>query len=155
MPDAEPGGLWRIAFPVPADEPDDRTLSEAEVERRIHERFLGNSLAARATRTPRRFHVFFSHYHFDHVEGLPLFQPLYDPQSRLTLYGFEAGGRSMRDVLEGLIRPPYFPVTLADVPARLDRAVSIEGLVDYWRGKVEPYFDLTWKPDDLVEVRPA
>ena len=35
MPDAEPGGLWRIAFPVPPDEPDERTLSEAEVERRM------------------------------------------------------------------------------------------------------------------------
>ncbi len=35
MPDAEPGGLWRIAFPVPPDEPDEVTLSEAEVERRM------------------------------------------------------------------------------------------------------------------------
>lgn len=35
MPEAEPGGLWRIAFPVPPDEPDDRTLSDAEVERRM------------------------------------------------------------------------------------------------------------------------
>ena len=89
-------------------------------------RFLGNSLAARAALGPRRFHVFFSHYHFDHVEGLPLFQPLYDPESRLTLYGFEAGGKPMRDVLEGLIRPPYFPVTLADVPARVDYE-SVDG----------------------------
>jgi 3-(3-hydroxy-phenyl)propionate hydroxylase len=35
MPDAEPGGLWRIAFPVPEDEPDEVTLSEDEVERRM------------------------------------------------------------------------------------------------------------------------
>jgi 3-(3-hydroxy-phenyl)propionate hydroxylase len=35
MPDAEPGGLWRIAFPVPADEPDEITLSADEVERRM------------------------------------------------------------------------------------------------------------------------
>jgi len=35
MPDTEPGGLWRIAFPVPPDEPDDVTLSEAEIERRM------------------------------------------------------------------------------------------------------------------------
>jgi capsular polysaccharide transport system permease protein len=30
-----------------------------------------------------------------------------------------------------------------DPLARLDPATSVEGLVDYWRGKVEPYFDLT------------
>jgi 3-(3-hydroxy-phenyl)propionate hydroxylase len=35
MPDAEPGGLWRIAFPVPPDEPDEVTLSAGEVERRM------------------------------------------------------------------------------------------------------------------------
>jgi 3-(3-hydroxy-phenyl)propionate hydroxylase len=35
MPDAEPGGLWRIAFPVPEDEPDEITLSEGEIERRM------------------------------------------------------------------------------------------------------------------------
>ena len=35
MPDAEPGGLWRVAFPVPADEPDEVTLSAAEIERRM------------------------------------------------------------------------------------------------------------------------
>ena len=35
MPDAEPGGLWRIAFPVPPDEADEVTLSAAEIERRM------------------------------------------------------------------------------------------------------------------------
>jgi len=35
MPDAEPGGLWRIAFPVPPDEPDELTLSASEIERRM------------------------------------------------------------------------------------------------------------------------
>ena len=35
MPDAEPGGLWRIAFPVPPDEPDEVTLSATEIERRM------------------------------------------------------------------------------------------------------------------------
>jgi phosphoribosyl 1,2-cyclic phosphodiesterase len=89
-------------------------------------RFLGNSLAGRREGSPRRFHVFFTHYHFDHVEGLPLFLPLYDPTSVFTFYGFDTGGRSMREVLESLIRPPYFPVTLAEVPARLDY-VSVDG----------------------------
>jgi capsular polysaccharide transport system permease protein len=31
----------------------------------------------------------------------------------------------------------------ADILARLDSSAPVEGLVDYWRGKVEPYFDLT------------
>ena len=88
-------------------------------------RFLGHQLAAPGS-PPRRIHVFFSHYHFDHVEGLPLFQPLYDARNRITFHGFDTCGRSPREVLESLIRPPYFPVTLADVPAEIDY-LSVDG----------------------------
>lgn len=38
----------------------------------------------------------------------------------------------------------------SDFLSRLDPATSIEGLVDYWRGKVEPFFDLT---TGIVSVR--
>jgi phosphoribosyl 1,2-cyclic phosphodiesterase len=83
-------------------------------------RGLGNSLAKNPKDARRRFWVFFTHYHFDHVEGLSLFHPLYDAASTITFHGFEPGGRSVRDVLESLIAPPYFPVTLAGSPARID-----------------------------------
>jgi len=89
-------------------------------------RLLGNALARTAENRRRRFHIFFTHYHFDHVEGLPLFHPLYDPNSTITIHGFESCGRPVRDILESLIRPPYFPVTLADVPSRVDY-VGVDG----------------------------
>lgn len=89
-------------------------------------RLLGNSLARRGSSAPGRYHVFFTHYHFDHVEGLPLFQPLYNPNSAITFRGFEARGLSVQAILEGLITPPYFPVTLANVPAKVDYA-KIDG----------------------------
>ena len=90
-------------------------------------RLLGNVLAERKTKGPRRFHIFLSHYHFDHVEGLPFFQPLYDPQSTIALHGFQSGGRSVKEVLEKLITPPYFPVNLAGVPAMM-QYVNTDGL---------------------------
>lgn len=83
-------------------------------------RLLGNSLAQRASEVPSRYHIFLTHYHFDHVEGLPLFQPLYDPNSRITIHGFETAGQSVQEILESLIRPPYFPVSLAAVPSQVD-----------------------------------
>ena len=83
-------------------------------------RLLGNSLAQHTSDVPARYHIFLTHYHFDHVEGLPLFQPLYDPNSRITIHGFETGGQSVQEILESLIRPPYFPVSLAAVPSQVD-----------------------------------
>jgi phosphoribosyl 1,2-cyclic phosphodiesterase len=87
---------------------------------------LGRMLASTGAMSGHRFHVFLSHYHFDHIAGLSLFQPLYDAAASFTFYGFDARGRGVKDILEGLIAPPYFPVTLAGVPART-RHVSITG----------------------------
>jgi len=83
-------------------------------------RLLGNALSGKGRAGGGRFHIFFTHYHFDHVEGLPLFQPLYDASSTITMYGADSGGQSVREILESLVRPPYFPVTLANVPSRPD-----------------------------------
>lgn len=83
-------------------------------------RLLGNALAKRKPPAPTRYHIFFSHYHLDHIDGLPYFHPLYDANSTITFHGFEAGGRSIRQILETLISPPFFPVTLAHVPAKVD-----------------------------------
>ena len=85
-------------------------------------RLLGNHLTKRSGGGPSRFHIFFTHYHFDHIEGLPLFQPLYDADSVITFYGAEAAGRSVRSILESYVSPPYFPVPLASMPAKLDYA---------------------------------
>jgi len=49
MPDAGPPGLWRMAFPVPPEEPDDVTLAEEMVERRMQYFF------ARPTPYPIRY----------------------------------------------------------------------------------------------------
>jgi len=81
-------------------------------------RLLGNELAKRPA--SRRYHIFLSHYHLDHVMGLPFFQPLYDPSSTITFHGFTPEGHSLGDTLGGLMSSPYFPVRLQDVPAKVE-----------------------------------
>ena len=81
---------------------------------------LGAALAERKDAARGHLHLFFSHYHFYHIEGLPNFLPLYDPHSLITIYGADTGGRSVREILESYICPPYFPVSLASAPSRLD-----------------------------------
>ena len=72
-------------------------------------RRLGNDLAERAI---GNLDVFISHFHYDHVEGLPFFAPLYKPDNRVTIYS--AHGRdalSTRDLITGFVHPPYFPIS--------------------------------------------
>jgi ribonuclease BN (tRNA processing enzyme) len=67
-----------------------------------------------------RFYVFISHYHLDHIQGLPFFLPLYDPASSIVFHGFESEGQTVAGALKALLAPPYFPVPLAKVPARVE-----------------------------------
>ena len=83
-------------------------------------RHFGMTLPSDPDDGPTRFHIFLSHYHFDHVEGLPLFTPLYRANSVITLYGPTTCGMGVQEILESLIRPPYFPVPLARVPSTVD-----------------------------------
>ena len=91
-------------------------------------RLLGAELAKRRAGRPTRYHVFLSHYHLDHVEGLSVFLPLYDPESSIVFHGFASDGSSIRQNLETLIAPPYFPVRLAGVPASV-RFKDVDGSV--------------------------
>lgn len=60
------------------------------------------------------FHLLLTHYHKDHIEGLPFFAPLYDPGSRITFYGWPWERLGVQEALERVTRPPWFPVSLAE-----------------------------------------
>ncbi len=54
-----------------------------------------------------------SHIHWDHVQGLPFFPPADRVGARLDVYGPPPGDMTLTEAIDGLIRPPYFPVTLS------------------------------------------
>lgn len=54
--------------------------------------------------------VFLSHYHLDHVGGLPFFKPLYHGQTQLEFYGMGP----VQEQLQRFMGPPFFPVCLQD-----------------------------------------
>lgn len=83
-------------------------------------RVLGQDLLAAGRRKGLRFHIFLSHYHFDHLEGLSLFPALYEPGCSLVVYGAPSVQRDVGDLLRALVAPPYFPVPLAGAPAKVE-----------------------------------
>jgi phosphoribosyl 1,2-cyclic phosphodiesterase len=85
-------------------------------------RVFGESMANGGPPAPKHYQIFLSHYHLDHVMGIPFFAPLYDETSTITFHGFASGGKSVGQVLETLMSPPYFPVALSHVKARVEYA---------------------------------
>jgi len=58
-------------------------------------------------------HLFLSHTHWDHIQGLPFFQPAYDKDTILTIYGSPYKEKFLASVLKGQMDKEYFPVSMA------------------------------------------
>jgi phosphoribosyl 1,2-cyclic phosphodiesterase len=63
------------------------------------------------------FTVLLTHYHWDHIEGLPTLAALEDRRNRFTFYGPRWQDSGVGEILEGVIRPPWFPTTMRERPA--------------------------------------
>lgn len=56
--------------------------------------------------------LFFSHAHYDHILGLPYFQPAYSDKTKLRIWaGHMLDGSTPEEMIAGIFRPPYFPIT--------------------------------------------
>jgi phosphoribosyl 1,2-cyclic phosphodiesterase len=64
-------------------------------------------------------HLIFTHLHLDHILGFPFFGPIYKRGFSITVYGCPFKGIDFKDSLNGMMRAPYFPVDLKNVPAKL------------------------------------
>lgn len=64
--------------------------------------------------------LFFSHFHWDHIMGLPFFTPAYLQANSLHIYGEKKDGRNLEQVLSGQMQAPYFPVPMMAMKARLE-----------------------------------
>lgn len=71
-------------------------------------RDLGQRIVARGG--PRQISLLLTHTHWDHIHGLPFFQPLYDPHYRVRIVGPAHPGPGLARVLERLTLWENFPV---------------------------------------------
>lgn len=110
-------------------------------------RGLGHALAWEAGGAPLDVHLFLTHFHWDHIQGLPFFAPLYGEGHRLTIYGWEAEG-SLAELLGQQMRAPYFPVPFGDVAAEVR-------LVPLWPGAVVEVGPLTVRPFGVRHTQPT
>lgn len=69
---------------------------------------LGNDLIDRGITS---MDLFLSHAHYDHVEGIPFFQPFYNQNFTTHFWAGRLNGiRHTRDIVDGLMKEPYFPI---------------------------------------------
>jgi phosphoribosyl 1,2-cyclic phosphodiesterase len=70
---------------------------------------LGDKLVRQSALSDRALHLFFTHFHWDHIQGLPFFAPLYTSQTKLLLHSANPRS-SIEGALENLMNHPSFPI---------------------------------------------
>jgi phosphoribosyl 1,2-cyclic phosphodiesterase len=61
-------------------------------------------------------HLFFTHLHWDHLQGLPFFAPLFNPNTAIKFYSSSYCGE-LKDGLEAQMRRPHFPIDFENAPS--------------------------------------
>jgi phosphoribosyl 1,2-cyclic phosphodiesterase len=79
-------------------------------------RELGKLMAQEAA---SKADVFLTHLHLDHIIGLPFFAPFYGTQNHMQLWIPKMPTLS-EDCVDGLFKPPYFPIPLSRLGARIE-----------------------------------
>lgn len=82
----------------------------------------------------RKGHIFISHPHWDHINAIPFFGPLYVPGNEFEILGAAHGGTSVREMISAQMDGIYFPVTIREFGARVyfrdlrQESIEVEGI---------------------------
>ena len=96
------------------------------------------------------YHIFFSHFHWDHIMGLPFFNPAYDPKVKVDFYSPVA---AMETSLHGQMTSPYFPVHMEAMNSQkkfhtLSGPIEINGAAVSYRKMNHPGDSYSYKVVD-------
>ena len=91
-------------------------------------------MAARVSRIDAA--LFISHPHWDHINALPFFAPLYVVGHQLAIYGPAQGDRSMRELLSAQMDGAYFPITVREFAADVSYHDLHEGEFEIARERI-------------------
>ncbi|HEY4948769.1 MAG TPA: MBL fold metallo-hydrolase [Candidatus Acidoferrales bacterium] len=86
-------------------------------------RMLGNHLTERRRGMGIEAHILVTHYHWDHIQGIPFFHPFFESQNRFHFYSFQSkylGPHSLEQVFAAQLASPYFPVDVTMMTAARD-----------------------------------
>jgi len=82
-------------------------------------RNYGRDLVKAKGITGHKVNLIFSHYHWDHVQGVPFFTPAYIKGNEVNIYGETKFNKSVQDVLKGQMSFINHPVELSGMASKL------------------------------------
>ncbi len=71
--------------------------------------------------------VLLSHFHWDHIMGIPFFKPFYVPHFKFVIYGPKSTKEEMYNIMNDILAHDYFPVNFENFKAN----ISFDGFDEY------------------------
>lgn len=97
----------------------------------------------------RNIPIFLTHMHWDHIQGLPFFIPIFDPRYTIQLYGNSNYSRSLREIIEQQFSLNYSPIgTLEMLNAELK-------LIELMAGETHKIANFIVEPFDVPHTTPT
>jgi phosphoribosyl 1,2-cyclic phosphodiesterase len=83
-------------------------------------RELGRTLIERANGASIQGDIFLTHAHWDHIQGIPFFAPIFGRGNHFTIWGSETLEKSVDQIVRDQMSPVVFPVTFQELDATID-----------------------------------
>lgn len=65
---------------------------------------------------PVNYHIYLTHFHWDHLIGIPFFAPMFIPGNTINFYAVHS---DVEQMIRGKFKRPYFPVAYENLPAKV------------------------------------
>src|SRR5436189_911434 len=82
-------------------------------------RLLGRELTAESNGQPLELTLLLTHAHWDHIQGLPFFLPVYQAKNTIRVLGYEGARAGLATILAAQMEVPFFPVSWKDLPGTI------------------------------------
>lgn len=103
-------------------------------------RELGRSLLSRANGAPIKGDIFLTHAHWDHIQGIPFFGPIFQRGNHFTIWGSHTLETSIDRIVRDQMNPVVFPVTFEELDATIDFSAITDGKTERRQGfEVQAY----------------
>lgn len=87
-------------------------------------------------------HIFITHTHWDHIQGLPFFSPLFIPGNHINIYGGvdPVTGEGIQRAMKAQLQYSFFPISEPQLKAKLDYHTLTPGeTVTIASAKITPF----------------
>ena len=74
----------------------------------------------------KEHHILFTHYHLDHIVGLPFIRQLYMSNQTFHMYGPQLKEHNTSTILPTFLREPFLPIALSDITSEINHNTLME-----------------------------